>query len=119
MNRETLRNWLMLWLPWSGLAGGLLGWGLQHQAGTYLTNSDCAASGSVPVGLLGLCGAALALLGGWLSLRELLGTGASFDGSGAGTRRFIAALGAMSALLFLLTIVMQTLAGFVIPPCAR
>lgn len=106
-------------LPWAGLVGGLLGWALPDQIASNLIQENCRLGGPLLVGGTGLLGALLALAGGWLSYRVWRTTASEPDAIGPGTRKFIAAVSALAALVFLGAIVLQTLAGFIIPACHR
>lgn len=108
-----------LLLPWSGLIAGLVGWGVEHQLGTYVSNGACYLAGPRPIGTMGAICAVLAVIGLALSASAWRHSEPEQRDGPNGARRFIAAVGAMSAALLLLTIVMQTAGAFVIPPCVR
>ena len=116
MNSQTLRRDA---LPFAGLVAGLVGWALSNQIASNLIQENCRLGGPLLVGGTGLLGALLALGGGWLSYRVWRGSSAGEDSVGPGTRRFIAAVSGLAALMFFGAIVLQTLAGFIIPACHR
>ena len=99
-----------LLLPWAALIGAGLGWFVSQQIGSNLTFGGCARSGAIPVLLVGLAGLALAALGAWLSLGIRRG-----EGEEAG--RFVAGIGMLAGLLLGFAILLQTLAGLIIPRC--
>jgi hypothetical protein len=105
------RRWHVL--AWSGLAGGFVGWALQHQLGTYVISSDCANGKPPFVVSLGAIAAPLTIGGALISLRIHRGSAQQQ------TQRFIAMLSGFGAALFLLTVALQTVAVWIIPPCAR
>jgi hypothetical protein len=100
--------------PWAGLFLGALGWAAHHQLGSSLSFADCRLGGPMLSGGLGLGCAILALVGASVSWR------ARRAGDGRPeTRAFAAWISLMAAGLFLLAIVLQTFAGFVLPDCHR
>ena len=106
-------------LPWAGLVAGLLGWSLSDQIASNLIQENCRLGGPLLVGGTGLLGALLALVGGWLSYGIWRRGPADGEAIGPGARRFIAGVSALAALIFLGAIVLQTIAGFIIPACHR
>ena len=115
-------NGRTLWrdtLPWAGLIAGLLGWALPDQIASNIIQENCRLGGPLLVGGTGLLGALLALAGGWLSYGVWREARADGDAIGPGTRKFIAGVSALAALIFLGAIVLQSIAGFIIPACHR
>lgn len=106
-------------LPWAGLVAGLLGWALPDQIASNIIQENCRLGGPLLVGGTGLLGAMLALAGGRLSYGVWRATPAAGEAIGSGTRRFIAGVSALAALIFLGAIILQTMAGFIIPACHR
>jgi hypothetical protein len=117
MITSSLHRWSLLCLPWSGLVGGVLGWGLQHQLGTYIATIQCITAAHAVIAI-GCIGALLASAGGLVSLQRWKRSPIDVHRVGWSTQRFIAALSATAAILFLGTIVLQTAASLVIPACA-
>jgi hypothetical protein len=111
--------WREALLPWAGLLGGAIGWALAHQIASNAAQENCRLAGPLLFGGTGLLAALLAVGGGWLSFTVWRGTAAGEDAIGKGTRRFIGGVGAMAAAIFLGAIVLQTIAGFIIPACHR
>jgi hypothetical protein len=116
MNARSLRRDT---LPWAGLIAGLLGWALPDQIASNIVQENCRLGGPLLVGGAGLLGALLALGGGWLSFGVWRAAPAEQEAIGQGTRKFIAAVSGLSALVFIGAIILQTIAGFIIPACHR
>jgi hypothetical protein len=96
---------------WSALAVGALAWFGGHQIGSNLTFARCDLSGGLSVAMVGLIALLLVALGFLLSLRVWRSGGAE-EG-----RSFVAIVGMMAAGLFAFAILLQTVAGFIIPAC--
>jgi hypothetical protein len=103
--------------PWAGWAGGLLGWVLSDQAGSDLAQWNCTNAAPPLMLAIGAGGALLALAGGLVSFRVWRALSADLYEPSAGTRRFIAATGALAAGIFTLAIVFQTVSSLIIPRC--
>jgi hypothetical protein len=103
--------------PWAGWAGGLLGWVLSDQAGSDLAQWNCANAAPPLMLAIGIGGALLVLAGGLVSFRLWRVNTGALDEPNSGTRRFIAATGALAAGIFLLAIVFQTISSLIIPQC--
>ena len=99
-------------LPWMGIAGAAIGWGLSHQVGSNGIFDDCRADGELVL-LVSAVGLILVLLGAVGSLSVVWG------GSGpGGARRFVAWLGVLLAAVAMFAIALQIAAGLIIPECA-
>ncbi len=98
--------------PWLGLVGGACGWLLSHQAGSNSVFDDCRIGEGWFVILVGLLGLALALGGGLVSL-TIWRRG---DGETEG-RRFMGLVGALLASLAAFAIILQSVAGLILPRC--
>jgi hypothetical protein len=103
-------------VPWAAWIGGILGWAVSHQLGSDLVQLKCAHSGWPAVLLIGVLGSALALGGALLSLGTVLSS-ADLSQPYVGARRFIAFTGVLAAGVFLLAILFQTMAAFIMPSC--
>jgi hypothetical protein len=101
------------WFAWAGLVAGPAAWALHHQLGSNLNFYDCSRAGGPWLVVTGLALTAIAVAGGGLSMLAWRRTQAD------PTRRFIGLLGAMSGGLFALTLLIQTFAAVVLPPCFR
>ena len=99
--------------PWAGLIAGGLGWALSHQTGSDSVTSNCIGTHWWLLLAIGIAGLAMSAAGGALSLAVMRGS----NEVDTGPRRFIAAVCALAALLLGLAIVIQTLAGLIIPRC--
>jgi hypothetical protein len=109
--RERKRRAGELMLPWSGLIAVLLGWALTHQIGSNSSFDRCAATGPLPMALLGAVGIAILLAGALLSHR------AWKRASETPARRFLGLVGTGMCGLFAAALVFQTLSSFIIPRC--
>lgn len=98
--------------PWAGVVGGAAGWFVSQQTGSNMIFAQCDNGRWWGVALLGLLGLALALGGGWVSYRSWSAGARAESGT-----RFVALLGMMVAALLSFPIVMQTLAGLMVPQC--
>lgn len=98
--------------PWAGLFLGALAWFVHHQVGSDLIGRNCRLGGPLLTGGLGLACGLVAVVGGaisWRARREPTGVGE--------VRNFAGTVGAATAAIFLLTILLQSLIGFVVPRC--
>lgn len=102
--------------PWAGWIGGIAGWAVSAQFGTSFAQLDCAKADPLAMLLIGLTGGAAAIAGGLTSLSIWRRPG-DLSRPYASARRFIAATGALAAGIFLLAILFQTIASFIIPQC--
>lgn len=114
---EALQRMRDALAPWSGLAAGTLGWALTHQIGSDSIQDDCSVGHPLFVLGVAIAGAIILAAGAWLSYRLWHGSDAADDQPFAGSRRFIAGVSLMAAAIFLMAIVLQTLAAFIIPAC--
>jgi hypothetical protein len=100
--------------PWSGLLLGVIGWFVDHQWGANLAFFDCARTGPLFSTALAIgCGLVVAV-GGALSW-----TSPGRSSGAEQNRQFAAWVGAGAAAIFLLAILLQTLAGYILPACHR
>lgn len=99
-----------LLLPWAALIGAGLGWFGSQQLGSNFTFGGCFRSGAIPMLLICLAGLALAGLGAFLSLRV-------WRGSGEEAERFVAGIGMLVGLVLGFAILLQILAGLILPRC--
>jgi hypothetical protein len=99
-------------LPWSGLIAVLLGWALTHQIGSNSNFDKCAATGPLPMALLGLAGLVVLLAGGLLSHRVW-----RRGESETQARRLLGLVGTGMCALFATALVFQTISSFIIPQC--
>ena len=97
---------------WAALAAAVAAWFGSQQAGSDLSFAHCHASGAVPVLIIGLIALALAGIGGFFS-HKVWDRGAAEHAG----KPFIALIGMLTAALFAVAIVYQTLAAFIIPSC--
>ena len=108
-NQDERAALLQLW-PWAGLAGAATAWALDHQIGSDGVQYYCpwGALLTTVVGVLCLLLTAASGFASWRLLRADAETP---------TRRFIALLGLLLALLLGLAILLSTIAGWILPEC--
>ena len=114
---EALQRVRDMLAPWAGLIGGACGWALTHQIGSDSIQDDCSVGHPLFVLGVGIAGAIILAAGAWLSYGLWRGSDAADDQPVAGSRRFIAGVSLMAAAIFLMAIVLQSLAAFIIPAC--
>jgi hypothetical protein len=102
--------------PWAGVTVAPAAWFVQQQGLGQLTYFACGTAGPWTVVLSGLAALAATLAAGLWSLSAWRDGEAKpeFD-----VRRFVALGSVMAAGLFALAVVFQSLAGLLIPGCAR
>lgn len=103
------------WAPWTGLFAGAAAWAVQHQVGADANAWDCRSAGAGLVIGLGIACALATAAGGWISWRA----GEPDEADLAQNRRFARAVGVLAAGVFLLAILLQSLAGVLVPACHR
>jgi hypothetical protein len=108
---KPIAQWTLA--PWAGLIAGMLGAGLQHQSISDALHFECSFDASSADLLVGALALSLIIVGSGISWSV-----SRTDDAKAETRRFIAHLSLMGAALFALMVLWQTLAGFIVPPCA-
>jgi hypothetical protein len=96
---------------WAALGLGALAWFAGHQVGSNLTFARCDLSGGLSVAIVGLVALVLIAIGFLLS-RRVWRSGDPGEG-----HRFTALVGMLAAGLFGFAIILQTIAGFIIPAC--
>lgn len=102
------RAWLSL-APWCGLIAGALIWSLHQQWASDALHFHCGPRHNLLAGVVGLVAALMVAIGGLVSWRSSLETTA--------LRRFVGQMGTLAATLFVLAILMQTMAAFTVPAC--
>lgn len=98
--------------PWLGLLGAAAGWVAAHQLGSNMAFDDCRIGDGGFVLLIGLLGLVIAAGGGYFSW-DVWRQREESEG-----RRFVGLLGLLLALLTGFAIVLQSLSGLLVPPCA-
>lgn len=107
-------------LQWFGLLGPAAAWLLNLEFGYSLAQTACHGGGMAPVHFASVAAVALAVLGGVAALVSWRRSGSDWPADSPGTlhrSRMLAALGLGSAALFLLIIITQWIAAFVLNPC--
>ena len=97
--------------PWGGLIAGMGGAGLQHQLVSDSLHFDCR-NGDYAL-LIGVAALLLIALGGlvsWSSVR-------AHQADAAPTRRFVAHMSVMAAVLLALMVRWGLMAGLILPGC--
>jgi hypothetical protein len=97
--------------PFLGILLVSAGWALSHQIGSNSVLDDCTRRGGGFVVLVSLLGLAMAAGGGLDCLR-------SWRVAGGGGRGFLALVGMLLSLMAGFAIVLQCLAGLMLPSCA-
>jgi hypothetical protein len=96
---------------WTGLAAAMAGAGLQHQLVSDSLHFDCRyGHNDLPVGVAALALIAVGALVSWSALR-------SSDSRSGATRRFVARMSLMAAMLFALMVLWGLMAGAILPAC--
>ena len=108
MKRREIRE---QFLPWAGLAVGIVGTGLAHQFGSDGVFNDCDAASPLPLLLAALAGIALTVGGALVSWRVLA------DDKQGSARRLIATISVGAAALFVFAMLLPMVAALVLPPC--
>lgn len=103
------------WAPWAGLFSGAAGWFLHQQGGAGANYWDCRFGGPLWTVMLALVSAAIILAGAYVSWGARRAPEAGEDRPEA--RRFGGTVSALAALVFLFAVVLQTLAGLLVPAC--
>ena len=107
-------------LQWFGLLGPATAWLLNLEFGYSLAQTACHGGGMAPVHLASVAALILAALGGVAALVTWRRSGSDWPQDVAGVlhrSRMFGALGLGSAALFLLIIITQWIAAFVLNPC--
>ena len=96
--------------PFLGLLSVTIGWAGSHQAGSEAVFDGCGVRGGGYVALVSIVGLALVAAGAWLGMDARSQSG----DNGRGTFGIVVAL---LALIAGFAIVLQMVAGIVLPPC--
>jgi len=97
--------------PWAGLIAGMGGAGLQHQLVSDSLHFDCSNGDyALLVGIAALLMIAFGGLVSWSSVR-------AHQADAAPTRRFVAHMSVMAAVLFALMVLWGLMAGLILPGC--
>jgi len=97
--------------PFLGILLVSLGWALSHQIGSNSVLDDCTRRGGAFVVLVSLLGLLMAAAGGLYCLR-------SWRVAGASGRAFLALVGLLLSLVAGFAILLQLMAGLMLPSCA-
>jgi len=103
------------WRRWIGLAAGPGLWAVTTQAKYAVVQTACPGNSGLVTLAVGAVAAILVAIAGLISWRAWDWAGAKGDANG----RFLAALSALTALLFAVSILLQGAAGFVFSDCHR
>ena len=97
-------------MPWAGLAVGVIAVASVHQIGSDKSFDHCAAAAPGPILFVALVGLAACAIAGLFSWR-------SFRGETEVARRVIATISVGSAAVFGLAILLPMIATLMLPPC--
>src|SRR5690349_15408358 len=103
---------------WAGWIAGPVGWFIHQQVGSTANFRDCTEGQPWLVIGLGLACALVVVAGGAVSLRGLRKAGRAGRADG-GNGRFIAVMGLLTAGIFLVAVIAQTMAGLAFTGCER
>ena len=96
--------------PWAGLVAGMGAAGLQHQLVSDSMHFDCRyGTYDIVIGLAALLVIVAGGLVSWSSVRA--------HPDPESTRRFVADMSVMAAVLFALMVLWGIMAGAILPPC--
>ena len=101
---------------WAGWIAGPVGWAAHQQVSSMVNYWDCTVGRPWLVIGLGLACALMVAAGGALSWRGLRNSGRA---NGSGNGRFIAIMGLLTAGIFLVAVIAQTMAGLAFTGCER
>ena len=96
-------------MPWAGLAIGLIAAGFVHQFGSEGTFDHCETLAPIPAIIVAIAGLVVTLAAGVLSWRS--------GRTGNGARRVISTVSVGMALLFAFAIILPVIAASLIPSC--
>jgi len=97
-------------MPWTGLAVGVLAAGFVHQFGSESTFDKCAVVAPGPILLVATVGLLICAVAGFVSWRSLRGERDL-------ARRVVAVISVGCAAVFGLAILLPMIAALVLPPC--
>ena len=104
---------------WAGWIAGPAGWAVHQQVGSMVNYWDCTVGRPWLVIGLGLACALMVAAGGAVSWRGLRSAGKTGRADGSGNGRFIAMMGLLTAGIFLVAVIAQTMAGLAFTGCER
>jgi len=104
---------------WAGWIAGPVGWAVHQQVGSMVNYWDCTVGRPWLVIGLGLACALMVAAGGAVSWRGLRSAGKTGRADGSGNGRFIAMMGLLTAGIFLVAVIAQTMAGLAFTGCER
>lgn len=102
--------------PWAGLITGMVAEIAHHQVLSDMLRYDCRLGGSTAGLAIGI--PALVLIGLGIALSWMSTRGGDPEAPHFQTRRFIGQVSTMMAALLAIGIIWQTMATFIVPPCA-
>jgi hypothetical protein len=96
------------WRAWAGLLGGAAAWALHHQVLSDVLHFDCRWGGPLATAAVTVLSLGLLAAAAWTSWRSR-GRSAALD--------FVVSLSLLGAALFALLVLVQAIAGMVVPSC--
>jgi len=108
---KRLEEFRDLFVPWAGLAVGLVAAGIAHQFGSEGTFDDCATISPIPIIIACLIGIAATIFAALSSWRIVC------DDKQGEARRVVAIISVGSGALFVFAMILPIIASLVLPPC--
>lgn len=109
MNRRS--GFADSFMPWAGLAVGIIAAAVVHQFGSQGTFDSCKPISPVPLIIVALIGMIVTVLAGLASWQVIRGE------EETPTRKVVATISVGSAALFVFSMIFPVIAALVLPPC--
>jgi len=98
-------------LPWAGLAVGIVAAGVVHQFGSQGTFDSCRPISPVPLILVAVIGMIVTVVAGLASWQVIRGDEETH------ARKVVAIISVGSAALFVFSMILPVIASLILPPC--
>jgi hypothetical protein len=108
VKRSEVRD---LFVPWTGLAVGIVATGIVHQFGSEGVFDHCRPISPVPLLVVSIIGIGVTILAALASLRVVR------DRAETQARKVVAIISTGSAALFIFAMLLPMIASLVLPPC--
>ncbi|HWI75693.1 MAG TPA: hypothetical protein VNS53_01255 [Sphingomicrobium sp.] len=100
-----------LFVPWAGLAVGIVAAAIVHQFGSEGVFNHCKPISPIPLIVVALIGIAVTVMAGLASWRVIRGE------EETPARKVVAVVSVGSAALFVFSMILPIIASLVLPPC--